>query len=131
MTDIIESIWERFRNNIATEADLKAIWQSNESDLAADSALSRCPDFDAFMRPLIWQIERMDWMDEAETIEPTMADAMAVLASVEQEQELLIEYHCTKCSHDWQEQWSCACDSECPNCGQSDIEASDWKELAP
>lgn len=42
---------------------------------------------------------------------------------------LQVDYHCQHCEHDWQEEWSCACDSECPNCGAGDIGASDWEEL--
>ena len=43
---------------------------------------------------------------------------------------LQIDYHCPACEHDWQEEWSCACDSECPQCGARDIEASDWRDAA-
>ena len=39
-----------------------------------------------------------------------------------------IEYRCPDCGHDWQEQWSCACDSECPECGDTDIAALSWAE---
>ena len=26
-------------------------------------------------------------------------------------------YHCGDCGTDWQDEWSCCCDDECPNCG--------------
>ena len=29
-------------------------------------------------------------------------------------------YHCTDCMTDWDDEWSCACDDECPNCGSGD-----------
>lgn len=89
-TSIPETIWERFRNHTATESDLRAIWDENEQQLAANPRLARCPDFEAFMGPLLWQIERMDCTRDASGNwiegEPTMADALAVLAEVEQEE---------------------------------------------
>ncbi|TXG96149.1 MAG: hypothetical protein E6R08_10275 [Nevskiaceae bacterium] len=30
---------------------------------------------------------------------------------------VLNEYHCTHCGHEWEDEWTCACDDECPNCG--------------
>jgi hypothetical protein len=33
------------------------------------------------------------------------------------------------CGTTWTDEWSCACDDECPVCG-ADIEASDWRQLA-
>lgn len=42
---------------------------------------------------------------------------------------LRIEYHCPACGHDWQDEWECACDDDCPNCGERHIEASDWEEI--
>lgn len=39
-----------------------------------------------------------------------------------------IEYRCPQCGHEWNEQWSCACDSECPNCGLKNITALSWEE---
>jgi hypothetical protein len=47
----------------------------------------------------------------------------------EDERTLNINYCCPKCSHKWQDQWSCACDSECPNCGLKDITALSWDEI--
>lgn len=26
-------------------------------------------------------------------------------------------YHCEKCDVSWTDEWSCACDDECPECG--------------
>lgn len=40
-----------------------------------------------------------------------------------------IDYRCPSCGHEWREEWSCACDSECPECAQNDVEARDWREL--
>lgn len=28
-------------------------------------------------------------------------------------------YHCRDCDMSWNDEWSCACDDECPNCGVS------------
>lgn len=70
---------------------------------------------------------------EHEGIQEAIAQALGepIPAAQEEESEPLlnIHYHCPKCSHDWQEQWSCACDSECPECGESDIQASEWEEV--
>lgn len=29
-------------------------------------------------------------------------------------------YHCGDCGTYWEDEWSCCCDDECPNCGSSD-----------
>jgi DNA-directed RNA polymerase subunit RPC12/RpoP len=39
-----------------------------------------------------------------------------------------IDYRCPDCGHEWHEQWSSACDSDCPNCGARDITAMSWNE---
>jgi len=45
---------------------------------------------------------------------------------VEEEELLDIQYRCPECGHEWEEQWSSACDSECPNCGTKNITALSW-----
>lgn len=40
-----------------------------------------------------------------------------------------IVYECPECGYEWSEEWSCACDSECPNCHTGDITAKDWEEI--
>jgi predicted Zn-ribbon and HTH transcriptional regulator len=47
----------------------------------------------------------------------------------ENEPMLLISYKCPKCQHEWQEEWTSACDSECPECETDNIEALDWEEI--
>ena len=50
---------------------------------------------------------------------------------VEEEEEetmKVIQYKCPKCQHEWEERWTSACDSECPECGTTDIQAMDWEE---
>lgn len=37
----------------------------------------------------------------------------------------LINYECEECGCEWQQEWSCACDDECPSCGK-DIPATDY-----
>lgn len=39
----------------------------------------------------------------------------------------LVSYRCDACDEQWVQQWSCACDDECPSCGK-DIEALSWME---
>jgi transcription initiation factor IIE alpha subunit len=38
----------------------------------------------------------------------------------------IVHYDCSDCDVSWTQQWSCACDDECPSCGTS-IEASDYE----
>jgi predicted Zn-ribbon and HTH transcriptional regulator len=40
----------------------------------------------------------------------------------------LIYYQCPDCGNDWHEEWSCACDSECPHCGARNIQATSWED---
>lgn len=46
----------------------------------------------------------------------------------EEGQWLLIAYVCPECEWTWQEEWSCACDSECPHCGLKDVQAASWQD---
>jgi hypothetical protein len=27
-------------------------------------------------------------------------------------------YHCSECNESWSDEWDCACDDECPECGK-------------
>ena len=40
---------------------------------------------------------------------------------------LRVFYICPDCGEHWESIWSCACNDECPKCGASDIEATDWE----
>jgi len=57
-----------------------------------------------------------------------VSDCFAQLDAEDEERLLDIEYRCPECDHEWQEQWSCACDSQCPNCGVKNISALSWDE---
>lgn len=37
-------------------------------------------------------------------------------------------YHCNECNVDWEDEWSCMCDDECPSFG-SDVSPHDADEL--
>ena len=50
-------------------------------------------------------------------------------AEQDDERLLNIEYQCPSCGHEWQEQWSSACDSECPVCGLKNISALSWDSV--
>lgn len=41
----------------------------------------------------------------------------------EPEPMLRVFYVCPKCENEWEEEWTSACDSECPKCGTENIEA--------
>lgn len=56
------------------------------------------------------------------------ADDEEAFDSESEERLLDIEYRCPECGHEWQEQWSCACDSQCPNCSLKNITALSWEE---
>lgn len=49
----------------------------------------------------------------------------------EPERVFLISYQCPECEHEWEEEYECACNSECPKCGTTDIEASDYEQINP
>lgn len=55
-------------------------------------------------------------------------DEEAFDAETDAERLLDIKYRCPDCDHEWQEQWSCACDSQCPNCGLKNISALSWSD---
>lgn len=41
-------------------------------------------------------------------------------------------YHCGDCGADWDDEWSCCCDDECPECGSSDwspVSSDDLSEI--
>lgn len=40
---------------------------------------------------------------------------------------LLISYECL-CGAEWSDEWSSACDGECPECGRT-IEAKSWETI--
>ncbi|MET3612087.1 putative nucleic acid-binding Zn-ribbon protein [Rhizobium aquaticum] len=39
-------------------------------------------------------------------------------------------YECTECGEEWEDEWSCCCDDECPNCGSSDWSPVDSENLS-
>jgi hypothetical protein len=55
-------------------------------------------------------------------------DEEAFAAEQIEEPLLNISYCCPDCGHEWQEQWSCACDSQCPACGMKNIMALTWED---
>lgn len=69
---------ERLADHTATEADLRAIILAERERAEPDPAIMA-------LVPLHWQLERMDWVDGVEGREPTLADAMALLDSLEEE----------------------------------------------
>lgn len=38
----------------------------------------------------------------------------------------IVTYECEHCWHVWYDTWSCACDSDCPQCGRT-VQAKDWE----
>lgn len=41
---------------------------------------------------------------------------------------LLIEYRCPCCGHEWDDTWTSAVDSDCPECDARDITPTNWRE---
>jgi predicted nucleic acid-binding Zn-ribbon protein len=39
-------------------------------------------------------------------------------------------YECSKCGHTWDDEWSCCCDDDCPECGASDFSPLESKDLS-
>lgn len=39
-------------------------------------------------------------------------------------------YCCPRCEYFWEDEWSSACDDQCPSCGQKNIEAIDSEDLS-
>ncbi len=42
---------------------------------------------------------------------------------------LLNFYRCDRCRKIWTDEWSCACDDECPNCGFRDMSPFNSEDL--
>jgi len=38
-------------------------------------------------------------------------------------------YHCGDCATDWEDEWSCCCDDECPVCGSGDWSPTESEDL--
>ncbi len=71
--------------------------------------------------------------DDARSAARQLSDRFAGLDTEDEEafdaERLLnIHYCCPDCEYEWQEQWACACDSECPKCGTRNISALSWDE---
>jgi hypothetical protein len=43
---------------------------------------------------------------------------------------LLNEYVCGECGYSWTDEWSCACDDDCPNCGSRHYPPVDSEDLS-
>lgn len=41
---------------------------------------------------------------------------------------LIVSYEC-ECGEEWSDEWSCACDDECPSCGAT-IEAKGYEDIS-
>jgi hypothetical protein len=41
----------------------------------------------------------------------------------------LNEYTCPKCKHEWQDEWDCMVDDQCPECGLKNISPDGSTEL--
>lgn len=43
---------------------------------------------------------------------------------------LLIEYRCPCCGYEWDDTWTSAVDSDCPDCDARDITPTNWRETS-
>jgi len=41
----------------------------------------------------------------------------------------LNRYECSRCGSDWQGEWSCMCDDDCPQCGARHMSPADSDDL--
>ncbi len=41
----------------------------------------------------------------------------------------LNHYKCARCGRDWQDEWSCMCDDDCPHCGARHMSPMDSDDL--
>jgi len=66
-------------------------------------------------------------LDHTQTTPLSLTNDMAHAGAVESRPTWLrIAYECD-CGEEWQDEWSCACDSECPACGMT-CEALDYDD---
>lgn len=79
---------------------------------------------------MLFRGEMLSGCDDAEARRQALmvAECFSQLDAEDEERLLDIEYRCPECDHEWQEQWTSACDSRCPNCGLKDISALSWDE---
>ena len=98
--------------NLAFVSKLNSLCRMTfEREMAALSAIDHIERGESVEYEVIPLFAQNDAEDEADT-----------------ERCLNIEYRCPNCGHEWEEQWSCACDSECPACGTKDIAALRWDD---
>lgn len=65
--------------------------------------------------------------DDAKRYAKNIADEFANIdAEDEANQWMEIQYCCPTCDHEWYEEWTTACDSECPACGLKNVSALSW-----
>jgi DNA-directed RNA polymerase subunit RPC12/RpoP len=38
-------------------------------------------------------------------------------------------YECARCGRNWQDEWSCTCDDDCPHCGARHMSPTDSDDL--
>lgn len=65
----------------------------------------------------------------AEQIDKVFSNALAKMDEEPAETMKRIFYVCPKCEEKWEEEYTSACDSECPKCGTENIEATQWEEI--
>lgn len=49
--------------------------------------------------------------------QPLWSEAVTTYTCDDQDRTLLNHYHCERCDVEWEDAWICACDDECPVCG--------------
>lgn len=74
------------------------------TSLPASLPLSALPDAGAELRRFAAKVNELDkWRTE-----PVSNDEQAWFHN---------QYECPRCGTEWEDQWSCGCDDECPDCG--------------
>ena len=42
----------------------------------------------------------------------------------------LNHYTCDRCGYEWQDEWSCACDDDCPSCGARHMSPHESEQIS-
>lgn len=91
-----------------------AYHRDGELEIDSSTVVSPSSDLGAYVMAWRWVLDREIWDG------PVDSDGEPC--------RLINHYHCDDCGEEWEDQWSCACNDECPTCGH-EIEPHESQEL--